>query len=161
MGPEAVFERVYGNRKDLGNTQKGDGAKYLGRGFIQVTGKANYARLSKTLNKDLVSDPTYLETPEGAAEGSVAWWLNRGNVLRDPAKRGDVRQVRYLVNGGYNGLRDVEQRSAYWIQAAKNGTLKKMMDELSGSTSDDQAEGPTTAEQVKNEAAQEANGTPA
>ncbi|MGG7278883.1 hypothetical protein, partial [Escherichia coli] len=57
--------------------------------------------------------------------------------------------------------RDVEQRSAYWIQAAKNGTLKKMMDELSGSTSDDQAEGPTTAEQVKNEAAQEANGTPA
>lgn len=161
MGPEAVFERVYGNRKDLGNTQKGDGAKYLGRGFIQVTGKANYARLSKTLNKDLVSDPTYLETPEGAAEGSVAWWLNRGNVLRDPAKRGDVRQVRYLVNGGFNGLRDVEQRSAYWIQAAKNGTLKKMMDELSGSTSDDQAEGPTTAEQVKNEAAQEANGTPA
>lgn len=161
MGPEAVFERVYGNRKDLGNTQKGDGAKYLGRGFIQVTGKSNYARLSKILNKDLVSDPSYLETPEGAAEGSVAWWLNRGNVLRDPAKRGDVRQVRYLVNGGYNGLRDVEQRSAYWIQAAKNGTLKKMMDELSGSTSGDQTEGPTTAEQVKNEATQETNGTPA
>lgn len=160
MGPEAVFERVYGMRKDLGNTQKGDGAKYLGRGYIQVTGKANYARLSKILNKDLVSDPSYLETPEGAAEGSVAWWLNRGNVLRDPAKRGDVRQVRYLVNGGYNGLRDVEQRSAYWIQAAKSGTLKKMMDEVAGSTSDDQAEGPSTASQVKNEEAQETNSTP-
>lgn len=55
-GPDSYFKK-YDGRKDLGNDQPGDGLKFKGRGFVQITGRANYAKFSKILGVDLVANP--------------------------------------------------------------------------------------------------------
>ena len=79
--PEKLANLVYddANRSansKLGNTQKGDGWKYRGRGYIQVTGRENYAKLSKQLFGDenvLLDDPDILSDPEFAADAAISW----------------------------------------------------------------------------------------
>jgi len=63
--------------KALGNTQAGDGAKYKGRGFIQITGKANYANAGQALGIDLVNNPELAAKPDVAAKIAVWYWQNR------------------------------------------------------------------------------------
>lgn len=65
--PERFFNVVY-NRKDLGNTVYGEGWKYRGRGFNQITGKANYTQVGKAIGVDLVNNPELLDNPEIAAK---------------------------------------------------------------------------------------------
>lgn len=65
-GPEAVAEVIYGGR--MGNNQKGDGYKYRGRGFIQLTGKNNYEAIGKALNIDLINNPDLANSPQIAAK---------------------------------------------------------------------------------------------
>jgi hypothetical protein len=65
-GPEAYFNKVYGGR--MGNTSPGDGYKYRGRGFIQITGKDMYNRVGKMIGEDLVSNPDSANKPEIAAK---------------------------------------------------------------------------------------------
>ncbi|HLM02914.1 MAG TPA: hypothetical protein VK400_17815 [Pyrinomonadaceae bacterium] len=55
-GPDSYFKK-YDGRKDLGNTQPGDGLRFKGRGFVQITGRTNYTRFSKILGVDLVANP--------------------------------------------------------------------------------------------------------
>jgi predicted chitinase len=82
------WEKVYGGK--LGNTQPGDGAKYIGRGFNQLTGKSNYQAYNKTLknmgiNVDIVANPEILNTnKEIAAEVNALYFLNG---LLDPASK--------------------------------------------------------------------------
>ena len=64
--------------KDLGNTVKGDGRLYMGRGIFQNTGRANYDELSRKLNVDLVTNPELLETPEYSMRAAVDYWVSRG-----------------------------------------------------------------------------------
>ena len=79
----AFWEKVYGGewgRKNLGNTQPGDGAKYIGRGFNGLTGRSNYQRYSDLLrsngtNADLVANPELLYDPEIAAEANALYFL--------------------------------------------------------------------------------------
>lgn len=65
--PEAFFNVVY-NRKDLGNTQPGDGWKFRGRGFNQLTGRANYTNVGNAVGVDLANNPDLLDNPEIAAK---------------------------------------------------------------------------------------------
>lgn len=76
--PYQFAETVYGPRsgKSLGNTQPGDGARYIGRGFIQLTGKANYAAAGKALGLDLVNNPDKLLDPAVAA-AVTGWYMAR------------------------------------------------------------------------------------
>ena len=77
--PEAFANYIYGAPgNSLGNTQPGDGYKFRGRGFIQITGRANYAAASKALYGDdrLVKNPDLLNDPKAAAE-ATAWFVNR------------------------------------------------------------------------------------
>ncbi|NWB92344.1 glycoside hydrolase family 19 protein [Pseudomonas agarici] len=94
----------YDGRKDLGNTQSGDGSKYRGRGLIQVTGRANYESCGKALGLDLISAPELLERP-GPACMSAAWfWSARGlNALADA---GQFTKITSRINGGQNGAED-------------------------------------------------------
>ncbi|HZU34768.1 MAG TPA: glycoside hydrolase family 19 protein [Gemmataceae bacterium] len=66
QGPEAVFEKIYGGR--MGNTAPGDGYKYRGRGYIQLTGKDNYRRVGAAIGENLVSNPDRANDPKVATK---------------------------------------------------------------------------------------------
>lgn len=105
VNPYDYFESVYGADssigKRLGNTVAGDGYKYRGRGFIQLSGKSNYTTFGKRVGQDLLSQPDLALNPTVAAQVFAAYFKDRG-VAR-AALRGDWQAVRRLVNGGYNG----------------------------------------------------------
>jgi putative chitinase len=95
-------QRGYEGRKDLGNIHAGDGMRYLGRGLIQVTGRANYDTCGKALNVDLLSNPELLETPELACRSAAWFWATHG--LNELADAGEWEKISRRINGGTNGL---------------------------------------------------------
>lgn len=104
-GPTPSQKR-YEGRLDLGNTQKGDGSRFRGRGLIQITGRANYEAYSKATYGDLraVDNPKMLEElPDAALAAGWFWESKRINPLAD---RDDVVAVTKRINGGLNGLAD-------------------------------------------------------
>lgn len=98
---EIASGEAYEGRADLGNTQKGDGKLYKGRGLLQITGRANYEELSDDLGEDFVSSPKLLLEPKWAAL-SAGWFWNTRN-LNMWADKGDFRKITRIINGGYNG----------------------------------------------------------
>lgn len=103
---------AYEGRKDLGNTQPGDGMKYKGRGLIQITGRNNYLECGKALGVDLVTQPELLETNDLACRSAAWFWSSHG--LNDLADKGDFERITKRINGGYNGLKE---RQAYYAKA--------------------------------------------
>lgn len=91
--------------KTLGNTNVGDGAKYKGRGYIQITGKYNYEQAGKALGLDLVKKPELVEKPEIAAKVAVWYWKNR--VAPKVASFKDTKSVTKTINPG---LKHLDQR---------------------------------------------------
>lgn len=106
--PEMLAELMYGGR--LGNDTPGDGWRYHGRGYIQLTGKANYRAASQALNVDLVQRPCLAAESETAACIAIWYWLARVPA----AARRDVRAATKAINGGYNGLTDRTTRFHAW-----------------------------------------------
>ena len=104
-GAKAIGDFVYGGR--LGNA-KDEGYKYRGRGIIQLTGKNNYKYYGEKLNIDLVNSPDLAKEPNIAIEIALLFWKEKGCGLL--ARNGDVKGVTKLINGGYNGLEDRENR---------------------------------------------------
>jgi putative chitinase len=100
--PEKIANKVYANRMGNGNEMSGDGWKYRGRGLIQLTGKENYINCGKNLGIDLIKNPDYLTTPEGAARS--AGWFWRKNKLNFSADKGDIITNTKIINGGSIGL---------------------------------------------------------
>ena len=90
--------------KTLGNTKPGDGAKYKGRGYIQITGKYNYAQAGKALGLDLVKNPKLAEKPSVAAKIAVWYWKLRVQPNVDDFN--DVKDVTKPINPGMRGLED-------------------------------------------------------
>jgi len=83
--PEFLYGYNTGKGKGLGNTQEGDGGKYIGRGYIQLTGRSNYARYGTMIGQDLLGNPQLLNTPAIAAEVAVKYMLDRCKVAQsDP-----------------------------------------------------------------------------
>ena len=98
----------------LGNTQRGDGKRYKGRGPIQVTGRANYKRYGDLLGLDLVGQPELAATPGvGLSVAGMFWKTNGLNAL---AELQDYREITRRINGGYNGW---EERLRYYELAKK------------------------------------------
>lgn len=95
-GPTAA-QRGYEGRADLGNTQPGDGKRFMGRGLIQITGRANYTKVAKALGVDVVKTPTLLEQEQYAAMASAWWWQDRG--LNQLADAGDFLGLSVRING--------------------------------------------------------------
>ena len=90
--------------KTLGNTSPGDGAKYKGRGYIQITGKYNYAQAGKALGLDLVKNPKLAEKPSVAAKIAVWYWKLR--VQPNVDNFNNVKDVTKPINPGMRGLED-------------------------------------------------------
>jgi len=94
----------------LGNTEPGDGAKFKGRGPIQITGRANYQRFGNLLGIDLVADPARAALPDVAFRIAALFWSKKGlNELADEATPDAFREITRRINGGFNGLADREQ----------------------------------------------------
>jgi len=92
----------YEGRRDLGNTQKGDGRRFKGRGLIQTTGRDNYTKLRDELCKemclDFVADPGLLSIVEVAVESACVYWKVR--KLNDYADKKEIKQLNGIVNRG-------------------------------------------------------------
>lgn len=92
----------YEGRKDLGNDVPGDGMKFKGRGYIQLTGRFNYETYTHKLGKDLICNPVLALDPQNSAVIFARYFKDRGcNVA---CNNQDWTKVRKLVNGGTNGL---------------------------------------------------------
>jgi predicted chitinase len=95
----------YDHRSDLGNRGPGDGAKYKGRGFIQLTGRYNYQNYGKKLGVDLENDFEKANEPEVAAKVLAEFLKDREGKIRSAIGSGDLPRARKLVNGGSHGLK--------------------------------------------------------
>lgn len=111
-------EEVYGHNTSIGNTlgnnKPGDGAKYKGRGFIQLTGKHNYQEYSDATRLDFVNNPEWLERDFWAFHSACWYWSSRD--LNKLADRDKVRAITRRINGGYNGM---ESRLRYLNRAKR------------------------------------------
>lgn len=131
---ELASGNAYDTRTDLGNSPEvdGDGALYKGRGLIMVTGRANYAELSKALAYDFVQNPKALALPGAASHSAAWWWHKRGlNEIADKpdswsGNRGKYKNldpftyITVVINGG---LTHIEDRRTRW-EVCKNLFLK-------------------------------------
>ena len=105
---EIASGSAYEGRKALGNTQKGDGVRYKGRGLIQITGRANYTECAKALDLPLVDHPYLLEVAGNACRSAAWFWQSRNlNELADADRFTDLTKK---INGGTNGLDDRKSR---------------------------------------------------
>lgn len=108
---EIASGKAYEWRSDLGNVYKGDGVRFKGRGYLQITGRANYQAYarSKWCVGDLMSHPEWLAKSPGNTKSALwFWWKNGLNALAD---NDDLRAVTRRVNGGLNGY---SQRADYY-----------------------------------------------
>ena len=104
--PTKIANRVYANRMGNGPESSGDGSKYCGRGFIQLTGKDNYTAFSKSIGEDCVANPELVATKYPLA--SAGWFFKRNCLAKCDAGSSDavVTSVTKCVNGGTIGLPD-------------------------------------------------------
>jgi putative chitinase len=103
---------AYEGRADLGNTQKGDGRLFKGRGLLQLTGRANYTAYGKALGLDLVGNPALAAEPAVSLTIACEYWKRR--AINAMADADDLYAVTRAVNGGLNGL---DSRRAYLTKA--------------------------------------------
>lgn len=95
---------AYEGRKDLGNTQRGDGVRYKGRGIFQLTGRANYRTIGAKIGMDLENNPELAESPEVSVLTALEYWKSRN--LNPLADADNVELITRRINGGLNGFED-------------------------------------------------------
>ena len=105
--PIKIANKVYGNRMGNGPESSGEGAKFCGRGYIQLTGKENYTAFGKSINEDILSNPDKVASDYALL--SAAWFFSK-NGLHKMADEGAsdivVTKITKRVNGGTIGLAD-------------------------------------------------------
>ena len=102
---------LYDFRRDLGNNRKGHGAKYKGRGFIQLTGRFNYKRYGKKigLNTRLLRNPDLANDPEIASQLLSVFLKDKERAIKEALLDDNLAAARKLVNGGSHGLGRFEE----------------------------------------------------
>jgi len=129
----------------LGNTERGDGQKFLGRGFIQVTGRYNYQQFAQNSGIDVVSHPELLEKPDTAAKATVDFWLNRIRPnVKDFTK---TDQVTKIINHAKKHAS--ERKSAFTQYASKLPDKLRPDTKLAQSTTKQQGQGANPAPKQK------------
>lgn len=107
---EIASGAAYEGRKDLGNTEPGDGRRYKGRGPIQLTGRANYRASGRRLGLALEEHPEMVAYPSVGLLVGVDYWADRElNALAD---RDDLLSITRKINGGTNGLEERRRLTA-------------------------------------------------
>lgn len=126
-GAETIADAVYGGtwgKDNLRNTEPGDGWRYRGRGFIQLTGRAGYTEATQRTGIDLIKNPELAEDPEVAATIAVDYWqrkvVSRGHQF-------DVRAATKDINNGYNGLPERRLAMAEWEAKFQQQSPQQML----------------------------------
>lgn len=114
-GPEAIANRVYGGRRELGNGPEasGDGWRYRGSGYKQLTGRANYRQIGELLGLPIEANPELAREPASAARIAFEYWRVRG--CSAAADKGDVEGLTRLING--TGLAGLKERREATLRA--------------------------------------------
>lgn len=100
--PEKIANRVYANRMGNGDEASGDGWKFRGRGFIQITGRKNYQALSNATKIDYINAPDKLLNEADSMISALWYWSSNG--LNKYADKDDILTITKRINGAYNGL---------------------------------------------------------
>ncbi|MFD1703294.1 M15 family metallopeptidase [Methylopila henanensis] len=102
--PFDKYDPGTGPGRRLGNTRAGDGARFKGRGYVQLTGRDNYGRIGEQLGVSLLSDPDRACEPELAGLILAQFLRNQQQAIRTALARNDLKLARKLVNGGSHGF---------------------------------------------------------
>jgi len=105
--PQKIANKVYGGRMGNGVEATGDGFKFRGRGYIQLTGKDNYTQFDKTVPEDILANPDLVSGKYALM--SAAWFFDKNKlwaICDKGADQGTVTAVTKRVNGGTIGLPD-------------------------------------------------------
>jgi len=109
--PNAIANRVYANRMGNGDFNSGDGSKFKGRGYIQLTGKDNYSAFDKVVEENILEDPDLVATKYPLL--SAAWFFEKNNLFKICDKGATPEVVLELtkrINGGTHGLIDRQKK---------------------------------------------------
>lgn len=108
---EIASGKAYEGRTDLGNTQAGDGVRFKGRGYIQLTGRVNYGKFSTFIGEDCVANPELVANKYPLASAAFFFNSNKLWAICDQGSTDEVvTKVTRRVNGGTNGLADRLQK---------------------------------------------------
>jgi putative chitinase len=105
--PQKIANKVYGNRMGNGNEASGEGFKFRGRGYIQLTGKENYTAFGKAIGEDILANPDKVASTYALL--SAAWFFSKNGLHRmadEGATDAVVTKITKRVNGGTIGLAD-------------------------------------------------------
>lgn len=119
--PEKIANKVYASRMGNGDEASGDGFKFRGRGYIQLTGKVNYTAFDAAVADNILLDPELVATKYPLLSAGWFWGKNNLNVLADKgALDGDVTAITKRVNGGTIGLADRQKHFREYYELLKN-----------------------------------------
>ena len=102
--PQKIANRIYGNRMGNRDEASGDGFRFRGSGFLQLTGHSNFYHAGQALGVDFVMQPELVRTPRYAAQ--TAGWFWQTHRLNQYADSGDILTMTKRINGGTIGLED-------------------------------------------------------
>lgn len=108
---ELASGKAYEGRRDLGNTRPGDGVKFKGAGFIQMTGRANYEKFAKFTGDSKIVQQGAVYVAKKYPWLAAGYWWHQAQMNKLCDQNASVEQVTRRVNGGYNGL--AERKSYY------------------------------------------------
>lgn len=122
-GPEGIANAIYGGAwgaRNLGNTEPGDGWRFRGRGYVQLTGRDHYEEMGRKLGIDLVGHPELAADREVAAKIAIEYWKDR---VQSRGHQLDVTAATHDINGGENGLSQRREAAASWKNRFDHGYL--------------------------------------
>ncbi|WP_051884454.1 XVIPCD domain-containing protein [Lysobacter antibioticus] len=125
-GRDAIANAIYGGawgRENLGNTEPGDGARFHGRGYVQLTGRDNYERVAREIGIDVVRNPDLASDRENAAKIAVHYW--QGRVVPN-GHQTNVREATHDINGGYNHLKERREAVEQWERALTPEVMERL-----------------------------------
>lgn len=129
VGDKRYFQRMYdkkyrpGKAKGLGNTELGDGVRYRGRGYMQLTGRDNYRRVGRLLGIDLERSPELAARPDIAARAALLYWKTR--VRPNVKDWSNVAEVTRPINSQLSHLEDRKRDFAAYVDFYKLSMIKQ------------------------------------
>lgn len=125
--PQGLANNVYANRMGNGSPRSGDGFRYRGRGYLQLTGRSNYRNFGRLIGIDLEAEPERAEEPETAWLIAASYFATRkrgGRTAFQWADANDIRTVTRIVNGGTHGLADRRTRTRRALKGLGDGAFR-------------------------------------